>query len=149
MRHEPPPSGKRVASGLNGFADPLNALPHRRCSWHKSRTPGGCHSVHEPLVNRSAVFQAHEHSFRRVGSEARDHEASRVLRSVIGIYAQLPIPIEEAFKGMNGTTTVYFTHAFVKSRTEMYALPATDWIIDPMGGGKYCSVTVTASDETD
>ena len=88
------------------------------------------------------------HSFRRVGSEARDHEASRVLRSVIGIYAQLPIPIEGAFRGMNGTITVCFTHAFVKSSTEIYALPATDWIIDPMGGGKYCSVTVTASDET-
>ena len=50
---------------------------------------------------------------------------------------------------MNGTITVCFTHAFVKSSTEIYALPATDWIIDPMGGGKYCSVTVTASDETD
>ena len=114
----------------------------------KVKRPGGCHSVHETLVDRSAVFEAHEYSFRRVCSEARDHEASRVLRSVIGIYAQLPIPIEGAFRGMNGTITVCFTHAFVKSSTEIYALPATDWIIDPMGGGKYCSVTVTASDET-
>lgn len=114
----------------------------------KVECSSGCHSVHESLVNRGAVFEAHEYSFRRVGSEARDHKASRVLRSVVGVYAQLPIPIEEAFRGINGTTTICFTHAFVKSKTEMYALPATDWIIDPMGGGKYCSVTVTASDET-